>query len=275
MPMMLPATVELASFGWLAIALLLQCLGLPRSSMLAGLGAIGLALLCGLLQPLGLLALAVAGSLSYVVYRFPRPEWRVLWLALLLALALHALPGFDNPLLWQGRATPDSQVYRLFWSFDKGVAGWLLLLGLHDAPHRGRAWGGTVAAVGLLLLMLVLALAQESGLIAYAPKLPAWILPWLFANFFLTALPEEALFRHGLQRWLENRIEPLPALIGASLLFGAAHVAGGWGWVGLATLAGLGYGLVYAATRQVALAALAHLAFNTVHLLLFTYPRPG
>jgi hypothetical protein len=69
-----------------------------------------------------------------------------------------------------GQATPDSQVYRLFWSFDKGVAGWLLLLGLHDAPHRGRAWGGTVAAVGLLLLVLVLALAQESGMVAYAPS---------------------------------------------------------------------------------------------------------
>jgi hypothetical protein len=53
------------------MALLLQCLGLPRSSLLAGLAAIGLATLCGLLQPLGLLALAVAGGLSYVVYRFP------------------------------------------------------------------------------------------------------------------------------------------------------------------------------------------------------------
>ena len=250
MPMMLPAPLELASFGLLATALLLQSLSLPRSSLLAGVAAIVLAVCSGLLQPLGLLAVLLAGGLSYAVYRRPRAELRVLWIALLLALALHALPGFDNPLLWQGRATPNSEVYRLFWSFDKGVAGWLLLL-------------------------LVLGLAQESGMIAYAPKLPVWLLPWLFANFFLTALPEEALFRHGLQRWLENRVEPLPALIAASLLFGAAHVAGGWGWVGLATLAGLGYGLIYAATRQVALAALAHLAFNTAHLLLFTYPRPG
>ena len=273
--MMLPALIEQASFGLLAMAMLLQCLGLPRSSLLAGAAAVGLAAYCGLLQLLGLLAVVLAGGLSYVVYRFPRPAWTALWLALLLALALHVLPGFDNPLLWQGKLTPDSQPYRLFWSFDKGVAGWLLLLGLHDAPHHGRAWGGTVAAVGVLLLVLVLALAQESGMVAYAPKLPAWLLPWLFANFFLTAMPEEALFRHGLQRWLENRVEPLPALIGASVLFGAAHVAGGWGWVGLASLAGLGYGLVYAATRQVALAALAHLAFNTAHLLLFTYPRPG
>lgn len=30
--MMLPAPIELASFGLLAMALLLQCLGLPRSS---------------------------------------------------------------------------------------------------------------------------------------------------------------------------------------------------------------------------------------------------
>jgi len=273
--MMLPAPIELASFGWLAIALLLQCLALPRSSMLAGVAAIGLAAYCGLLQALGLLVVLLAAGLSYAVQRMPRPELRLVWLALLLALALHLLPGFENPLLWQGKASANSVMYRLFWSFDKGVAGWLLLLGLHGAPHHGRAWGSAVAGVGLLLLLLVLGLAQESGLLVFAPKLPHWLLPWLFANYFLTALPEEALFRHGLQRWLENRVEPFPALIAASLLFGAAHAAGGWGWVGLASLAGLGYGLVYAATRQVALAALAHLLFNTAHLLLFTYPRAG
>jgi hypothetical protein len=114
------------------MALLLQCLGLPRSSLLAGLAAIGLA--------------ACAACCSrWACWRWPgrwaqlcgvplsRPEWRVLWLALLLAWPCMRCPVLTIPAV-AGQATPDSQVYRLFWSFDKGVAGWLLLLGLHDAP---------------------------------------------------------------------------------------------------------------------------------------------
>jgi hypothetical protein len=66
------------------MALLLQCLGLPRSSLLAGLAAVGLAAYCGLLQLLGLLALAGRWAQLCGV-PLSRPEWTVLWLALLLA----------------------------------------------------------------------------------------------------------------------------------------------------------------------------------------------
>ena len=161
----------------------------------------------------------------------------------------------------------------MYWSYDKGAAGWLLLMVLAASPQPQRRWGVAAAGVGALLLLVVLGLASVAGVIAWAPKWPHWLLPWLFANFFLVSLAEEAFFRAGLQRWLELRTEPFPALMAAAVAFGLVHVAGGWVWVGLATLAGLGYGLVYAATRQVLWATLAHVAFNAVHLILFTYPR--
>ncbi len=268
-----PPPPMLAAFVLLALAMLAQCLRLERVGWFGGVLAIGVAALSGLLQPLGLLSVAAALILTGLVRFAPRLEWRLIWLALLLTIALHALPGYANPLLWQGRATPDSEVFRLYWSFDKGLAGWLLLCGAGQAGLAGKPWGSTVAWVGCLLLALTLALAQVMSMVSFAPKWPVWLAPWLFANVFLVALPEEALFRHGAQRWLQNRVEPFPALIAASLLFGAAHLAGGWSWMMLASLAGLGYGLVYAATGQVLLAALAHAGFNLAHLLLFTYPR--
>ena len=40
----------------------------------------------------------------------------------------------------------------------------------------------------------------------------------------------------------------------------------------VATLAGIGYGWIYAETRSIGSAILAHAGLNTLHLLLFTYP---
>ena len=99
---------------------------------------------------------------------------------------------------------------------------------LAASPQPQRRWGVAAAGVGALLLLVVLGLASVAGVIAWAPKWPHWLLPWLFANFFLVSLAEEAFFRAGLQRWLELRTEPFPALMAAAVAFGLVHVAGGW-----------------------------------------------
>ena len=56
------------------------------------------------------------------------------------------------------------------------------------------------------------------------------------------------------------------------MLFGVAHLAGGAVYVALAAVAGIGYGWIYASTRSIAAAILAHAGLNTVHFLLFSYP---
>ncbi|OWY41103.1 CPBP family intramembrane metalloprotease [Xenophilus sp. AP218F] len=270
-----PAPDLLAAYAVLALALLAISLGRELVGWLGLAVSLLLAGWAGLLQPLGIPVAAAAVWLTLALRRYPRPELYLVWIVTLLALAVHALPGFANPLLWQGHASADSAPYRLYWNYDKGLAGFLLLAGLVGSPRVERRWGWPAAAVGGLMLALALAAGAAGGVIAFAPKLPLWFLPWLLANVFLVSLAEEAFFRAGLQRWLELRTEPFAALMAASLLFGLAHLAGGWALAGLASLAGLGYGLIYAARRQLWLAVLAHVLFNAVHLLLFTYPKLG
>jgi membrane protease YdiL (CAAX protease family) len=57
----------------------------------------------------------------------------------------------------------------------------------------------------------------------------------------------------------------------AAALFGLAHVSGGWQWVVVGSIAGIGYGLAY---RHGGLQAsvLAHFGLNAMHFFLFTYP---
>jgi membrane protease YdiL (CAAX protease family) len=42
--------------------------------------------------------------------------------------------------------------------------------------------------------------------------------------------------------------------------------------VALATIAGIGYGWIYASTRSLAAAVAAHTGVNAVHYFFFTYP---
>ena len=53
---------------------------------------------------------------------------------------------------------------------------------------------------------------------------------------------------------------------------GLAHAAGGWLYVLVASLAGIGYGWIYASTRSIAWAIVAHAGLNAIHFLVFTYP---
>lgn len=192
----------------------------------------------------------------------------------------HALPGFSNPRVLDGvRASADSLPYTKYVNFDKGVMG-LLLLGLvapvravrrSRAPASALLWRFAVAAA------VVMAATVAVGYAHWDPKAPAWWPLWLWTMVFLTALPEEALFRHviqgGLEAWLggTDRARWI-ALASAGLVFGLAHVAGGPTYVLLATLAGLGYGWIYAVSGSVTASILAHTALNLLHLLLFSYP---
>jgi membrane protease YdiL (CAAX protease family) len=95
---------------------------------------------------------------------------------------------------------------------------------------------------------------------------------WLWSMLFLTALPEEALFRGVVQTGLVARAGEWQGLTAAAVLFGVAHAGGGVVYVLLSIVAGAGYGWIYLRTRSIAGSILAHTALNSAHLLLFTYP---
>ena len=196
-------------------------------------------------------------------------------------LFLHVWPGFDNPrVLHDVLLAPDSRPYTKYVNFDKGVAA-LFLLGIY-APDRpatdeGLRHAGAFAWRFVLLVATVIVLSLALGFVRWDPKLPDWWPVWLWSMVFFTALPEETLFRGVVQTAIERLLARSPyataaAILGGGLLFGVAHAGGGVSYVILATVAGIGYGWIYASTRSIGAAIAAHAGLNLVHLVLFSYP---
>ncbi len=306
--MVLSLTV-VAAFAALTLALAalwaprsLVSSGAPRIWMVPGGAALLLALAGGLIDASGLLVLLAFGLVCLTARLATGPYVRAAAYALMLAIAaalfLHVIPGFDNPRVVSGAVLgPGAAPYTKYLNFDKGVAG-LLLLGAH-APERAAGDEGPTHVLAFLwrfaiLVIVAMVLALAFGYVRWDPKLPSWWAMWTWSMAFLTALPEEALFRgvvqSSLERWsggaarfagsdasasvrthLVYRRQSF-AVVTAALLFGIAHLAGGAASVVLATVAGIGYGWIYASTRSIAAAILAHAGLNTVHFLLFSYP---
>lgn len=213
-----------------------------------------------------------------------------------LAAALHLLPGFQNPLLVNAQQlTPDAIPYTLYANFDKGWAGYCLLLALWPAQQRlwqpltekqaalplfSSYWRG-FWPVWPLTVLLAMGLAISLGLIKFAPKWPDFALQFIFCNLLLTCVAEEAFFRGLLQQPLYNLLKQRgfatntaawSAIIAVSLLFGVVHLAGGIEYALVATVASIGYGWAYQRSGRIEVAIAAHFALNLLHLSLFTYP---
>jgi membrane protease YdiL (CAAX protease family) len=285
------ASVEDASFAALVVAML--ALWAPRVSasplavwwwVVPFTGALMLSLAGGIVDTRGLASLFGLAAACLLVQRTPTGALRGVAIAVMVvmtaALLAHVLPGFANPRVLDGvRLSADSLPYTKYLNFDKGVAG-LLLLGL-VAPQR-TARRSRVPAADLLwrfalVAVVVLAATVISGFARWDPKLPEWWPLWTWSMVFLTALPEEALFRHVVQGGLQDRLGRTNrarwiATLVTGVVFGLAHVAGGWSYVALATLAGIGYGWIYAASGSIAASIMAHTGLNLIHLLLFSYP---
>jgi membrane protease YdiL (CAAX protease family) len=127
------------------------------------------------------------------------------------------------------------------------------------------------------VLAVVTACALALGHVRFDPKWPAILPHFAWANLLFTCTAEEALFRGLIQRELQGdarggRVRTSAGLVVASVLFGAAHFAGGASLVALATLAGLGYGWIFWRTNRIEASILTHFTVNLTHLLLFTYP---
>lgn len=268
---LLPVT---APWPWLATLIMAVTAGLVNGQLtVAALAPIGA------MTALAWMTMDAAGR--------PRREiaFLLLMLVLGLALSLHLLPGFVNPS-YLVSASDDRPATLKYLNFDKGAAGMLMLavlavrqrrirLGSATAMSRLAAQSGTP---GWALPAVVAATLASSWLIAVAAGVGQPTLRWpdnaglfLCANLFLTCVAEEAAFRGVVQGLLARRFGTdlrsargwLPVVV-AAVLFGAAHAAGGAAYVGLATLAGLGYGLVYALTHRIEAAILLHFALNAL-----------
>lgn len=202
---------------------------------------------------------------------------------LCFALALHVAPGFHNTQTVDNAVIKSGSIpYSLYLNYDKALAGVFLITCFVDVSRIRSAikhivvWISIGVSANLLLVFLpTLAL----GLIALDFEIPNVIGVWLVSNLLITCVAEEAFFRGLIQQRLEqflntNNISSATAiaLFITSLLFGIAHLRGGWFYVAMATVAGLIYGLVYVKTRRIETAILTHFLTNTVHILFFSYP---
>ena len=248
----------------------------------------GLAVLAGahanVLAPAGLVALGLLCAFAAAACFAPRGRGllTVVAAAWALALSLHVVPGFHAWTLFDGvRFSADSLPFKAALNFDKPAAGLLLLVafcrpGQGADARRSLAWTGGAAIV---TPVVAIGAAVLAGFTRYEPKWPDGGAVFLAANLLFTCVAEEAFFR-GL---IQERIARLAddggrpawrgvAVVVAAVLFGLAHAGGGPLYMLLAGIAGLGYGVVYAATRRIESAILVHFALNAVHFVGFAYP---
>lgn len=251
-------------------------------ALLGAMLAVGLG--AGVLSPPALLAVGVLLALGLWAQRMPSSPWAAVALGVAaLAMALHAFPGFQRvPLFPPVRLSPDAVPFGLFASVDKALTG-LVMLACVCARNISLAdWGRTARTVVWLLpvtAVCVLGMGCLAHAVRWDPKWPAQAALFLPVNLLFTCVAEEAFFRGLLQERLMRAWGARPAwlavgvpVVVSAFLFGAVHLAGGWPFAALATLAGLGNAWAYARTRRIEAAIAVHFGLNALHFLLFTYP---
>ncbi|MFZ6710275.1 lysostaphin resistance A-like protein [Undibacterium sp. TC9W] len=272
--------------AWLpAIVLAGPVKNLVPGHLLAAMAGI-LALISGLIAPVAVLVLLVLALLLWASVRntFPlalRVVSGVLALLVALLLAMHKVPGFHNILLLDKvRFSDDAIPFTLYANFDKGMAGYLMLSLFCSRVSNWKQFladGKRIALPALLTIAVLILLGLATHFFRFLPKLPEATLLFFAVNLFLTCVAEEAFFR-GLIQEAIYRLGNKPAygymaIALSAILFGLAHLGGGTQYAALATVAGLGYALIYHQTRRLEWVILTHVAFNLCHFVLFTYPK--
>jgi membrane protease YdiL (CAAX protease family) len=281
-----PSIALLSDAALIAVAaLLLSVLSLwlmPRASTAVATATVVIAYVAGVMHGLAaiwLLGLA-AGAWSL---RTARGWTRIIAIGatcvLGLFLGLHVLPGFSNPVIIREAVfTPRALPYTQYVNFDKTLAAVLLLGGSGWTPLRSiREWRHALRRAAPWMLATTGAVMLGSlalGFVRFEPHWSAAFAVWATINVLTTCVSEETFFRGLIQEALPDSAG---AVVVSAVLFGLAHLAGGWQYVLLATLAGAGYAIVYRLTARLEMAILTHFALNAVHFLLFTYPalRPA
>ena len=247
--------------------------------------ALAWGLVAGVLRPAAIGGLLLFVAAAWATASAPGPAWRlgagILTGLLALALAMHKLPGFNNPVVIAGAVlSPGAAPFTQYANFDKGAVGLVLLAVLCSRLRARSELGGMLGKTWPVLIVTaaaVLTFATATGFVRPDFKLPAVTALFLAVNLFFTVVAEEAFFRGFLQARLAASLSgfrhgPWLAVLVSALLFGAAHLAGGPLYGILACIAGLGYAYAYHVTQRIEAAILVHITVNAVHFIGFTYP---
>lgn len=252
--------------------------------------ALGLSIFLGWIGPtLNIVALIVIAVLVLVIYCLKNSKLPVL-VRFLSAIALcilggvilaHRVMGFDNILvLNKVFISKDGVPFSLYLNYDKTILGILILGILHQRISSRKEWFKMLKAMSwraVIVILVVMLFAFRFKYVHFDFKIPRSILLFAVTNLFFVCLAEEAFFRGFIQKYLSMSLSKIKfgnafAILVAATLFGAAHFGGGWHYMVLAGIAGVGYGWIYFRTQRIEASILAHFLLNMVHFVFFTYP---
>ncbi|WP_299494790.1 type II CAAX endopeptidase family protein [uncultured Shewanella sp.] len=231
------------------------------------------------LKILGLVSILIGLSLAYKTPSF-RPFWRYVSLFIIslwsFALFFHLVPGFNNlQVLNKVTASVNSMPFSMYLNLDKPMLIFTLTLAYPPLLGKIKTVKFKPIIFTLMPLFALLPIATALGALKPELSLPHWWWLFVFNNLILVCVAEEALFRGFFQQLFSEKCGWIIGLILASILFGLAHFAGGPLLMVFATLAGIGYGLIFHFTGRLWAAILCHFIFNFAHLAFFTYPMLG
>ncbi|HEU4591233.1 MAG TPA: type II CAAX endopeptidase family protein [Steroidobacteraceae bacterium] len=238
----------------------------------------------GALQGLAALWIALLGALAWA--HVHAGKYRLVtglaFFLLALAMGLVLLPGFPRTVLVADTVlSPGAIPYGIGLGFPKVVGG-IFILGLINTARvrSGRELARVLRRalpVLLVTVSVVMALTLALGYVRFDAKWTPLFFTWAVVNLFFTCLSEEAFFRGFVQHELaqigsNRRAAAVIAIALASVLFGAAHLGGGWKYALAAAVAGVGYGIAYHRTQRIEASMAVHFGLNALHFLFFTYP---
>lgn len=249
--------------------------------------SMGFGLYYGIVEPGGILYLAILATLCHLASRvklsiYLKIAFGLIAIGMVVVLFLHKAPFFNNPLVFDQFFLSDrSSSYTKYWNFDKAAAGLILLAYFGDitkSPHDWKMLARKSYLISIITVVLSLSLARVFGYIKLDITLTSAYFAWAWANLFFTCVSEEMLFRGVVQKYLaalsDKNAYKVGIVVFVGILFGLAHFAGGTTYVILASVAGIGYGYAYHVTGRIESAILTHFLLNSAHFLLFTYPYP-
>jgi len=256
--------------------------------------------------PGGGIALGAAAFLAYLIYGLGTNTFAVrsvgaVAILVFVPLALAASARRQAPGAWQDflllagvwvavKFGPSHQVwpypggllryaFTVLLALDIALAAFVLMRrvpGIGYSIGWGQRWGRYVFGSFGVFACIAIVLGLAMHFISFAPQWNAWrTLPFTaLAILFLTAWPEEFLFRGLLQNMLSRASKSdLAGWWTASVLFGFSHITNmgfpNWRYVVLASIAGLFYGWTWRKTGSIFASAIVHALVDVLWHFLF------
>lgn len=254
--------------------------GLFLLSMITG-------LIAGVLSVLAVIEISVFCGVAYLSMISQRKSkqrifFTSLTVVMALALALHRLPGFHNPVIISNMVVSiGAMAFTQYANFDKGVIGLVFLVFMCNRSKLILEDNKLIKQTLLIAVITIVILMSTAMLVGYVRpdfKFTEFTILFLVVNLFFTVIAEEVFFRGFLQDRLATSIAHfrygrIIAVLCSAILFGLVHIAGGAVYVFLATLGGMGYAYAYHVTRRIEAPIFIHFMVNAIHFIGFTYPH--